>query len=190
MFDKQQGNAAFAQPGDNGKNVLDHLRGKAHRRLVEDQQPRAAEQGAVKGKQLLLATGQQPGKLMLALAQAREALEDLVHLAPDGDSVTPEPGTHLQVFQHRHSGEDPPSFRDHHQSVTEQGFGPVLTHRFTVEFNTAAKVFQPGNGAHGGAFPRAVRADQRSLFALVQGKGDIAYGLNAAVMHVHTFHLQ
>ena len=127
---------------------------------------------------------------MLAFSQAREALEDLVHLALNGDSVTPEPGAHLQVFQHRHSGEDPPAFRDHHQSVTEQGFGPVLTHRFTVEFNTAAKAFQPGNGAHGGAFPRAVSADQRSLFAFAQGKRDIAYGLNAAVMHVQTFHLQ
>ena len=127
---------------------------------------------------------------MLALAQTREALENFVHLAPDGDSVTPEPGAHLQVFQHRHAGEDPAALRDHHQSVAKQGLRALFTYRFTAEDNAAAKAFQPGNGAHGGAFPRAVSADQRSLFALAQGKGDIAYGLNAAVMHVQTFHLQ
>jgi len=44
--------------------------------------------------------------------------------------------------------------------------------------------------AHQRRLAGAVRADQRSLFALAQGKRDIAYGLNTAVMHVHTFHLQ
>lgn len=38
LFDEQQGNAALAQAGNDGKNVFNHLRREAHRGFVEDQQ--------------------------------------------------------------------------------------------------------------------------------------------------------
>jgi hypothetical protein len=38
--------------------------------------------------------------------------------------------------------------------------------RLAVKQNLAAKGFQPGNGADGGAFARAVGADKRGLLAL------------------------
>jgi hypothetical protein len=69
----------------------------------------------------------------------------------------------LQVFQHRHAGKDAAAFRYHHQPFAQQRLRFASTDRFTVENNLAAKGFQPGNGADGGAFARAVGADQRRL---------------------------
>ncbi len=72
LLDQKEGDAAFTQAADNGKNVLHHLR-QTHRRFVEDQQARAAEQGAVKRQQLLLTAGKQASELMLALPGAGSA---------------------------------------------------------------------------------------------------------------------
>ena len=71
---------ALSQGGDNAKNVLDHQRRQAHRRFVEDQQARLAEQGAVERQQLLFTAGEQPRQLMLAFGEAREISEDGAHL--------------------------------------------------------------------------------------------------------------
>ena len=57
------------------EDVLDDQRRKAERRLVEQQQARLAHQRARDRQHLLLAARQGAGQLVLALLQAREALE-------------------------------------------------------------------------------------------------------------------
>ena len=103
---------------------------------------------------------------MLAFGEAREVGEDLVHLLSDSRAIATQPGAHLQVFQYRHAGKDAAAFRYHHQPFAQQRLRFASTYRFTVEKNLAAKGFQPGNGADGGAFARAVGADKRGLLAL------------------------
>ena len=107
--------------GDNAENVLDHQRRQAHRRLIEDQQARLAEQGAVERQQLLFATGEQPGQLVLAFGE-RGKLAKMARPSPVGPPSLSRrsPGAHLQVFQHRHAGKDAASFRHHHQSFAQQ----------------------------------------------------------------------
>ena len=63
---------------------LDHQRRQALRRLVEEEQLRAGEQGAGDGEHLLLAAGELASLAVEPLAQAREALEHALHLPARG----------------------------------------------------------------------------------------------------------
>ncbi len=58
------------------KSIVDHDRGEAERRLVEEQEPRAGHEGAAEREHLLLAAAQRPGALRGAVGEDGEQLVD------------------------------------------------------------------------------------------------------------------
>jgi hypothetical protein len=85
-------------------------RGATRGRLVEQQEPRPAHQGAADCQHLLLAARQRAAALLAPLGEAREhgehALEVVLEVRRAGDG-----GTHLQVLVDAHAREDAPALR-------------------------------------------------------------------------------
>ena len=65
-----------------------------------------AHQGAADGEHLLLAAGHGAGLLLDTFFEAREEVEDAVHVLRAPEAIVPVVGAHLQVFEDRHAVED------------------------------------------------------------------------------------
>src|SRR5207244_10478910 len=88
------------------EDLLDDLRGKPHRRLVEQDHLRPRHQRAADRAHLLLAARRIAGKGIAALGEAREIAVDLVEVAVDGSmAVTAGEGAGAQVLLDGEMGE-------------------------------------------------------------------------------------
>src|SRR6185312_7104259 len=76
LLDQQHRNALLARRGHDAEDLLHDQRRKALARLVEQQQLRIEQQRARDGEHLLLAAGQLPALVGLALREARKQLVD------------------------------------------------------------------------------------------------------------------
>ena len=99
------------------KMLLDDQRRQPQRRLVEEEKARAGHQRAADGHHLLLAAAQGAGRLLLALLQDGEVVEDALDVLPHCASVAPDVGAEAQVLHDRQLEEDLPALghlRDPH----------------------------------------------------------------------------
>src|SRR5581483_9709895 len=71
---------------------------------------RARHQRAADRAHLLLTARHRPGALAAPLVQAREELEDTVHVLADPGTVVPLERSHLEVLGHAHAREQPAAF--------------------------------------------------------------------------------
>jgi hypothetical protein len=72
LLDQEQCDAVAVDARDQGEEFLDQSGREAERGLIQDEQLGFGHQAAPDGQHLLLATGQRPGALALALRKARE----------------------------------------------------------------------------------------------------------------------
>src|SRR5258708_13514623 len=73
LLDQQHGRLARGlELLDEAEDLVDDHRRQPHRRLVEEQQPGPREQRARDGEHLLLAAGERPRLLLVALLEARQ----------------------------------------------------------------------------------------------------------------------
>ena len=95
---------------------LDHRRGQAHRRLVEQHHLRLRHQRPAEREHLLLAAAEQPGRAVAPVLEDREHLEDL----GPGLGVRARRrrvGAQPQVLLHRQRGEDAPPLGHQHDAL-------------------------------------------------------------------------
>ena len=88
----------------------DDQRRQAQRRLVEQEQARAAHQRARDRQHLLLAAGERAAALVDALLEARKQREHAFEIGSKMRGAGNR-GAHLQVLQHGHPHEDAAAFR-------------------------------------------------------------------------------
>ena len=104
---------------DQREQLLDQQRREAERRLVEDQELRLGHQAAPDRQHLLLAAGQRAGALAPAARQAagrsRTRGSRLCRAARAAAAI----GAEIEVFAHRHVGEDAPALRHMDQAARD-----------------------------------------------------------------------
>ena len=167
---------------DQLKNRLHDHRREARRRLIEQQQLRAAHQRAANCAHLLLAAGHGAGQLMPPFLHAREQRVD--HLQPLG-----EPGacrrrvrTHAQVFFHRQTRKQAPVLRHLRQTQVDDLVRRHAGQRLALQANFAGgHVDQFGNRAQQRRLAGAVRADHRNGFTCFYLERDVEQRLKRAV---------
>ncbi len=101
--------ACFELPHDL-ENLLDQHGGKAHRGLIEQQEPRLRHQGAADCEHLLLATREHAGTDVAVRGQHRKQLIDGRELGIE-PRASPRPRAELEVIFHRKRREDLPALR-------------------------------------------------------------------------------
>src|SRR5919112_1558523 len=170
---------------------LDEDGGQTHRRLVQEQEFRAAHDSATYGEHLLLASGHGAGLLLHAFLQAWEELEDTLHVLPDARVVVSVVGTHLQVLSDRHATEDLAPFRALGDASGDHGVCGEALYLFAVEEDLTLPWRQDAvDGAQGGGLARAVGTDEGNDLPLVDGQRDAAQGLDVPVEAVDVVQLE
>src|SRR6185437_4057645 len=105
LLDHQHGEAAIAVEGEDAlADLLDDARLHAIARLVEEQDFRAADDGASDGQHFLLSAAQRPALLEAALAQEGEVTVDpfeVERAAPGADE-----SAHAEIVEDRHVRKD------------------------------------------------------------------------------------
>ena len=89
--------AETADVTDDVEDFLDEDRGEAHRGFVHQEELWLAHQGAADSQHLLFAAGEGTGKLLAALQEAREALEDFFVVMCEVCFVFARECAHLEV---------------------------------------------------------------------------------------------
>src|SRR5918995_2224709 len=106
LLDEQERGALLVDLADDLEDPLYEQGRETHRGLVEEQEFGAAHEGAADGEHLLLAAAHGASLLLRALFEAREELEDAIHVLPYPGAVVSVVRAHLQVLEDGHAEED------------------------------------------------------------------------------------
>ena len=186
LLDDQDGRSLRVDVADHLEDLLDQDRGKAHRRLVEEQQLRVGHQGAPDRQHLLLATGQRPAGLARPLAKPREEREDALEVPLELDLVGPRVGTHLEVLEDGHPAEDAPTLGRVAHAPPHEPVGRHVRDVVPVEGERPGPgVHEAAEGAEGRRLAGAVGAQQGDDLTLVDLQGDPLEGVDVAVVRMH-----
>ncbi len=140
---------------------------------------------------MLFTAGHGAGQLVFAFAQTGEDVEHLLHVVGNAHAVVPNVSAHLQVLDNRHAREHTTTFGHHGQALLDQV-------PRTLTFDALAQILdvttlhrqRARDGLHGRGLARAVGADQRNQFALVDFHVHALDGLDAAISHFQAFDFQ
>ena len=175
-----------ARRGHDLEHLLHDQRRQTLARLVEQQQLRVQQQGAGDCQHLLLAAGQLPALVGLALREAREQLVDAGN--------RPWPGhfqRNFKIFLDRQVGEDTPAFR--HVADAERGDAvrlPVGGGMAEDAHRALARMGQAHQAAQRRGLAGAVAAQQRDDLAFAHFEPDAVQDVALAVKSVEAFCLE
>lgn len=176
---------------DDVEDLLDDDGREAQRRLVQQQKPRAAHDGARDGEHLLFTAGQGTPCLTTPLCEDGKEVEDVIEVAGDAFLVATQKGPEVEVLLNGQVGKDETPFRDladaqPHDLVGLHGVdGLSLEQHFTGAWRRSA-----ADGHQRGALARAVGTDERDNLPLADGEVDVAQGLYVAVVGVDVTQLK
>ena len=163
LLDDQDGEAVLLVQRANGVEDLTRDQGrKTERRLVQEQEARAAHQRAADREHLLLAAGQRAAALRHAFPQPRKQVE---HALEGGCAIVlaREGGVraHLQVLRHAHAREDAAALRRLRDSEPRDLVGCDLRDVASIEQDlSGARARPPEDRHHQRRLPGAVGSDQ------------------------------
>src|SRR3954451_16711924 len=107
LLDEQDGGTPRVDVADRGEHLLHEHRRQTERWLVEEEQAGVSHQGAADREHLLLAAGERPAKLALALPQAGKERVDALQIGGEGLAApAPGGGRDLEVLVDRQARED------------------------------------------------------------------------------------
>src|ERR671914_270013 len=119
-------------------------------------------EGSSDGEHLLLAAAHRAGLLPGALLEAREEVEDAVHVLTDLGGVVAVVGAHLQVLEDGHAEEDPATLGALGDALADKLVRSGALNLLAVEDDLALPRRQDAvDRAQGGRLAGAVRADER-----------------------------
>src|SRR5215216_4062985 len=168
LLDEQDRGALRVDVLDDVEDALDQHGGQAHRGFIQEEQFWAAHQGAADRKHLLLAAAHRARLLLHALLQAREQVEDTVHVLADTGAVVAMVGAHLKVLKHRHAVEDLAPFGALGYALADHVVGRGALDLLAVEdYLAVARGQDTVDGAEGRRFSGPVRADERDHLSLL-----------------------
>ncbi len=164
--------------------LLDHDGREPDGGLVDQQQFRARHQAAREGEDLLLATGQAAGPLLLARLQDREAgvirLDVGIHRA----GVAAQESAELQIFAHAHAREQALAFRHMHQPELQPAARGKQVDPLAGEPDLAGgRRLQAGYRPQAGCLAGPVGADQGHRLALVDMQRHVVEHAGRAIGH-------
>ena len=106
----EQDGALFTLKIHNGaKNFLHQHWSQTERRLIQHKQLRAGHQSPTNGQHLLFTTAERGAKLLAAVTQDGELVEDDLHIVPYLGPVRTSIGAHFEILLHRHAGQNAPA---------------------------------------------------------------------------------
>src|SRR5438445_3242779 len=111
------------EPADDLEDLGHQQRGQAHRRLVEQHQPRMGHQGPPDRQHLLLAAGDVAGPDPAPLDQAREVRVHAVEVASAGGAVAPRVGTGQEILLDGEMLEDVAALHHLHDAAAHDRVG-------------------------------------------------------------------
>ena len=183
LLDQQHAGAALVDRPDGTEDVAHDQRREPERGLVEAEQLWFGHHGAAEHEHLLFAARERAGVLAAALLQPREHVEDAVDHAADFRVIAPvlEPAE-LEVFARGEERKDVAAFRHQRDAGKRALVRGEPRDVFAAEADRArARRQQSRDGAQGGRFSGAVRADQRDDLALVHLDRDAAADRQLAI---------
>ena len=158
------------------------------RRLVEEQELGLGHQRAADREHLLLTAGHRARLLLLAFLQAREQVEDAVHVLGDAGLVLAQVGPEVEVLTHGHALEALAALRRLRDPERDDllGRGPrdLLAHELD---RARAWRREPGDRAQRRGLPGAVRTDQGDDAALLDFQAHAMEGFDRAVGDMEIF---
>ena len=139
---------------------------------------------------MLLAAGERPADLLLALLQAREKFVDLLQILRQL-GAWPRVRAHLQILFHGHAGKNTPSLGTLHKPVLHDLIGRHRADHLAHELDrTAFRLQKAGDRIQNGAFSGAVRTDQRHDLAVGDLQRDALDRVDRAVINMKILYPQ
>src|SRR5687767_2124908 len=135
LLDQEDRRAARVDAPQVVEDEPHHHRGQAEARLVQQQQPGSGHEPAADGAHLLLAAGQRPRQLPLALAEPRKQREDVLEALR---ARAPLAGPELQILAHGQRREQLASLRHVRDAAGDDLRGGASVDAVTLELDAAA----------------------------------------------------
>ena len=163
LLDQQHGGATGANVGHDTKHLLHNERRQTERGFVQQQQARLGHQPARHRNHLQLPARQRPAQHVFEALEIGEIDEHIIHLArqrrpADAFAVG---GAQRDVLAHGQAREHPPPLRHMTDAKANDGFRLQPQQRLALIPDRAGEIgHEAGDGAQGGAFAGAVRAEQ------------------------------
>src|SRR5262245_9771821 len=162
LLDQQDGETPLVDARQVVKDGPDDDGGQPQAGFIEHEKPWFRHEAAPDGAHLLLAAGQCPRQLPLALTEPREEVED----PPEGLGPAPSrldrPGAQLEVFPHRHGREELAALGHVRDAARADLRGPKAVKTLARELDApAAERQQARHGAERRRLPRPIAADER-----------------------------
>src|SRR4029077_7839578 len=160
LLDEQDRRALLVDLQDRLEDPLDEDRGKPHRRLVQQEQPRMRHERTADRDHLLLAAGEGSRALLLSFREPGKQRVDPFEVAAELRAVTALEGAHLEVLEPGHAREELAALgrlRDAEPNdVVRRLAGDVLA---TEHDRAAPRMVEPVDRAEHRRLSGAVRAD-------------------------------
>ena len=166
LLDDEDGEAVLAvQALEDLEDLADDHRREPERRLVEHQQARARHQRAAEGEHLLLAAGERPGRLPLALGEPGEELEHAPAVGV-GVAVAADVRAELQVLADGELADHPAALGHVRDAEPRDRLGRAAGDRPPVEANLARLAHRVRDRAQRRRLAGSVRAEHGDHLAL------------------------
>src|SRR5262249_34932996 len=164
------------------EELLDDERREPERELVDEEEPRPAEQRAADRAHLLLAAGELPGRPRGALAKARQKREDPREVLRDAVPIPTQVGALEEVVPDREAREEAPALRHLDDAGPDDlvGAGPGQVAAVEPDRSRPRRE-QVRDRVQEGRLARAVAAEQRDELARADLERHAPENLDAAV---------